>query len=160
MEIERKQFAFDELDDTKESRHLNDDEKLEKYHIYIDLEKTILLEEICVRQKSKVLWLREGDKNIKFSHRVANFHRQCNAITNLLMDGELTTDLTSISKYIMQFYCCLYIKDDFHHPFLDVMDFNSCRHCILYLLRLRPPFLNDAQTLRLNVSLEPNWTSN
>lgn len=49
MEIKRKQFAFDELDDTKESRHLNDDEKLEKYHIYIDLEKTILLEEICVR---------------------------------------------------------------------------------------------------------------
>lgn len=49
VEIKRKQFAFDELDDTKESRHLNDDEKLEKYHIYIDLEKTILLEEICVR---------------------------------------------------------------------------------------------------------------
>ena len=31
-----------------------------------------------------------------------------------------------------------------------------CRHCILYPLQLRPPFPNDAQTLRPKASLEPN----
>ena len=31
-----------------------------------------------------------------------------------------------------------------------------CKHCILYPLRLRPLFPNDAWTLRLKASLEPN----
>ena len=35
-----------------------------------------------------------------------------------------------------------------------------CRHRILYLLRLKPPFPNDAQTLRPKASLEPNKISN
>ena len=35
-----------------------------------------------------------------------------------------------------------------------------CRHRILYPLRLKPPFPNDAQTLRYKASLEPNQISN
>ena len=31
-----------------------------------------------------------------------------------------------------------------------------CKHRILYPLQLGPPFLNDARTLRLKASLEPN----
>ena len=35
-----------------------------------------------------------------------------------------------------------------------------CRHCILYPLRLGPPFPNDARNLRPKASLEPNLTLN
>ena len=35
-----------------------------------------------------------------------------------------------------------------------------CKHRILYHLRLEPPFPNDAQTLRLNASLESKQISN
>ena len=65
-----------------------------------ELEKTSLLEEICWRQKSRVLCIREEDKNTKFFHRIANSHRRFNSIDRLMVDGELSSDLKAIAKCI------------------------------------------------------------
>lgn len=60
-------------------------EKLEKDKLCIEIEKTMLLEEISWRQKSRVLWLREGDNNTKLFLRMANSNRR--SIESLLGDG-------------------------------------------------------------------------
>ncbi|KAK2659184.1 hypothetical protein Ddye_005717 [Dipteronia dyeriana] len=39
------------------------------------------------RQKSRVKWLKEGDKNSKFFHFVANGRRKSNRISDILIDG-------------------------------------------------------------------------
>ena len=81
-----------------------------------ELEKTSLLEEICWRQKSRVLCIREGDKNTKFFHRIANSHRRFNSIDRLMVDGELSSDLKAIAKCISRFYKQLYSKSVIHIP--------------------------------------------
>jgi hypothetical protein len=58
-------------------------EKISKYEVIRDLENSILQEEISWRQKSRVLWLKEGDKCTKFFHRIANSNRRSNAIVSL-----------------------------------------------------------------------------
>ena len=44
------------------------------------------------RQKSKVKWLNEGDRNSKFFHFLANGRRRSNYVGEIVIDGVRTTD--------------------------------------------------------------------
>ena len=48
-----------------------------------------------------MLYLKEGDSNTKFFHQMANSQRRNNAITNLKVDGVLTSDKKSIEDCII-----------------------------------------------------------
>ena len=55
-----------------------------------------------------MLWLSNGDRNTKKFQQVANSPRTFNSITNLLVDGELTTNPATIFESITQFRKRLY----------------------------------------------------
>ena len=95
---------LNDLDLIADCRPLTDEEILEKDWLRTELEKVTLMEEICWRQKSKALWIREGDRNSKFFHRIANSHRRFNTINNLVVKGELTSNPSSIAACISLFY--------------------------------------------------------
>ena len=46
-----------------------------------------MFEEISWRQKSREIWLKEGDRNTKFFHKMANSHRNHNEMARLKIDG-------------------------------------------------------------------------
>ena len=74
------------LDAKEESDGLSSDELLQRKAARDDWAKLSLMEEISWRQKSRVLWLREGDRNTKFFHRMANLHRKYNHLS-FVVDG-------------------------------------------------------------------------
>jgi hypothetical protein len=69
-----------------------------------DLGEVALMQETSWRQKSRAIWLKEGDHKTGFFHRLANSHRRNNVISSLCIDGiitskkELITD--SITPYL------------------------------------------------------------
>ena len=65
---------------------------MEKETFRAELEKEALLEEISWRQKSSVLYLKEGDSNTRFFHKMANYNRINNCIENLMIDGALSSN--------------------------------------------------------------------
>ena len=105
------------LDGKEDNQPLTEEEKLEKATFRADLEKVALLEEISWRQKSKVLFLKEGDSNTRFFHRMANSNRRNNCIENLMIDGALSSNQDRIFDHIVQFYMNLYSEQQEQHPF-------------------------------------------
>ena len=108
-----------ELDDTEDSRPLSIEERGRREQLVVGLEKVILMDEISWRQKSRVLWLKEGDKNSPFFHRIANSNRNVNTIGQLIINGIASTDEDEIREHIAQFYEQLYTEDGRRRPFLD-----------------------------------------
>jgi len=52
------------------------------------------------RQRAKQYWMEDGDLNTKFYHRVANSRRKLNAIENIVVEGELHADDSSVKGAI------------------------------------------------------------
>ena len=109
----------------EESQTLLEEERLELERVRGELEKVILMEEICWRQKSRILHIREGDRNTRFFHCIANSHRRFNSIDRLMVDGELSSDPEAIAGCISHFYRQLYVETVAHRPLLDDVEF-SC----------------------------------
>ncbi|KAG5622396.1 hypothetical protein H5410_007614 [Solanum commersonii] len=84
------QMAY--LDTEREDKVFTDEEIAKKSELLLKYEELLKKEEISWRQKSRVLWLKEGDKNTKFFHKMANAHKRYNNIDQLVIHGETTKE--------------------------------------------------------------------
>ncbi|KAL0303119.1 UNVERIFIED_CONTAM: putative mitochondrial protein [Sesamum radiatum] len=70
-----------------------------------ELTKLILQEEIFWKQRSKVLWLKEGDRNSSFFHAKASHRHQTNYIRRLRnSDGSWTEMVEGIQGCILEYF--------------------------------------------------------
>ncbi len=115
---------LNQFDVLVEDHPLSAEEQNQKEQIVVELERNALLNEVSWRQKSRALWLREGDKNTKFFHCLANSHRRHSSISTLLINREISSDSDDIAACITQFYQSLFTKVDCKRPFLDGLDFS------------------------------------
>jgi hypothetical protein len=112
------------LDRTEETRHLTEEEKDRKRQASRELEASLLLEEISWRQKSRIRWLKEGDKCTKFFHQVANANRRNNSIESLVVNGTPTSDPTMVGNHIVNYYDSLFTEPLNWRPRLDNLEFD------------------------------------
>lgn len=63
-----------------------------------------LAEESLLRQKSRNLWLRVGDKNSKFFYSSLKVRRNRNSIKCLEADGQRIVDKDRIEEHVISFY--------------------------------------------------------
>ncbi|RVW76716.1 Transposon TX1 uncharacterized 149 kDa protein [Vitis vinifera] len=79
-----------------------------------------ILEEISWRQKSRALWLKEGDSNTKFFHRMANARRMGNFISSLTVRGVRLSNEEELKEGIGS-----YFKSLFEEPLVRKPDVES-----------------------------------
>ena len=126
VEIRNKAWAeeLESLDRSDEERGLSEEEKERQRALASKLEASLLQEEICWRQKSRVRWLKEEDKCTKFFHQVANANRKNNSIESLIMDGTSISDPAIISDHIVSFYESLFTEPFSWRLRLDNLEFD------------------------------------
>ena len=81
------------------------------------------LEETFWRQKSRALYVKEGDNNTWFFHRFANSYRNANQIKRIEVDGVLYEDEPDMRSQIVLFYQGLYKETKVGRPTMDGLDF-------------------------------------
>ena len=105
--------------DAKEGEFgLSDAETCERVVVRSEVENLLSLEEISWRQKSRMLWIKEGDNNTKFFHKVTNSRRRYNHLSILEVDGVIYEEESEVAAQVVKFYKNLYQKTEEWRPFM------------------------------------------
>ena len=76
-------------------------EKCHRANLRSQVEHLLSLEEISWRQKSRMLYIKEGDNNTKFFHKMANSHRMFNNLRTLEVDGVVFEEDFEVSNQVV-----------------------------------------------------------
>ena len=115
-------------DDLEKERELGLEEHEERTKAKDDFKSWALMEEISLRQKSRETWLKEGDKNTRFFHRMANAHRRRNFLQNLSINGRRLDKGDEIKEGLVNEFQNLFSAPDCWRPPLLELPFNLIGH--------------------------------
>ena len=103
---EKKKLLFEllGLDAIKEVWGLSNVVQSHRIQIRGDIEYLASLEEIFWRQKSRALFVKEGDNNTCFFHRLANSHRRANQINSIEVDEVVYKDEMDVHSQVVRFH--------------------------------------------------------
>ena len=89
VEVQKKEALSRILfwDNLEKDKALSLEESEEREKAREEYKKWVDLEEVSWRQKSRETWLKEGDRNTSFFHRMANSHRRRNSIRSISING-------------------------------------------------------------------------
>ena len=82
----------------------------------VDLDSLAQFEEIFWRQKSRALWLREGDNNTGFFHKIANSNCRRNYMRCIEVNGIQNEDESELKEKVVEFYSTLYQESEDWRP--------------------------------------------
>ena len=90
--------------DREKDRVLTLEEAEARVVVKEDFKKWCMLEEMSWRQKSRELWLKEGDMNTGFFHRMTNSHRRRNFIGKIKIDGRWVEEESEICNGVVDVF--------------------------------------------------------
>nr|XP_033512764.1 uncharacterized protein LOC117277437 [Nicotiana tomentosiformis] len=104
------------LEQATERRAQTLDEKNNILRLKVEIQQLAKTEETSWRQKSRCLWLKEGDRNTKYFQRIANSNRRYNHIDRLQVGEVIIEDKEKVKEAILDFYQELYTENEDWRP--------------------------------------------
>ncbi|RVX03362.1 hypothetical protein CK203_019838 [Vitis vinifera] len=106
-------------------RTLNEQELEARKEAKEEFKKWAIMEEISWRQKSRQIWLKEGDKNTGFFHKMANSNSRRNCLKKIKVRGIWLSDDQDIQRGVVRAYQDLLSDPGGWHPSMSSLEFDS-----------------------------------
>ena len=113
------------LEDGLTNRILSQDEVKIKKSLQEQLWNAAYAVESMLRQKARVRWLKEGDNNSNYFHRLINHRRRQNAIQGLFINGVWVHDPSSVKNAALHYFKSRFAEENTSRPTLDGVQFPS-----------------------------------
>ena len=138
---ERKKSSLEKVaywDAIETQRLLAPDEMEEKVVVLEDFKNWALIEETYWRQKSREIWLKEGDRNTRFFHKMANSRKRRNHLSKLRINGVRTTEEGTLKQDIVRAFKSLLLDPGDWKANLEGLPLSSISE--LNAINLEQPF--------------------
>ena len=109
----------------EKDRELVLEEREERTKAKEEFKSWVVLEEIYWRQKSRELWLKEGDRNTGFFHRMTNAHRRRNCLRKININGRRLDKEVEIKEGLIAAFKNLLSAPRVWRPSLPELSFNE-----------------------------------
>ena len=83
----------------------------------------VLREQISWRQKSREVWLKNGDNNTRFFHMMANTHNRRNWLSKVKVNGCWYTEENDLKDSVVGAFHNLYSEEGEWFPYIDGLSF-------------------------------------
>ncbi|KAL5182262.1 DExH-box ATP-dependent RNA helicase DExH7, chloroplastic [Glycine soja] len=83
------------------------------------------LHESIMRQKSRSKWIKEGDRNSLYFHKLINYSRRRNALRGLMIDGAWVEDPLLVKAEVLKHFQNRFHEPHPHRPNLDGISFSA-----------------------------------
>ena len=108
-------------DDVEKEKELSLEEAEKREKDREDYKEWVDLEEVSWRQKSREIWLKEGDENTGFFHRMANSHRRRNSISSISINGRRLVKEAEVKEGLVgAFQSLLSTSNSWRPPYPDL----------------------------------------
>ena len=115
-------------DELEKERVLSLEEVEERVKAKDDFKRWALMEETSWRQKSRETWLKKGDRNTGFFHRMANAHRRRNYLKSISINGRKLDTEAEIKEGLVNAYQNLLSDPGGWRPPLPDLALNEIGH--------------------------------
>ncbi|GKV25593.1 hypothetical protein SLEP1_g35004 [Rubroshorea leprosula] len=114
-----------ELDEKEEHSQLSEVDIEKRRNGFLDLWKNMKIQESMWQQKSRKMWLKEGDANSKFFHRSVKGRWRRNEINSIQIKGDQYRGVNEIKEGVMNYFKGLFSEEEWQRPKLDGVSFKQ-----------------------------------
>ncbi|KAH1232791.1 hypothetical protein GmHk_09G025366 [Glycine max] len=121
--IQNLQQKLNEVENLASDRIMSDDEVKAKKSLHQDLWDASNAYKSQLKQKSRAKWLKEGDCNTTYFHKVINFRRNYNALQGILIDGVWVQQPNLVKNEAVNFFLNRFSEQNYSRPTLEGVQF-------------------------------------
>ncbi|GKV07790.1 hypothetical protein SLEP1_g19511 [Rubroshorea leprosula] len=116
------------LDEKGESVQLSEEENIRRKGCFLDLWKNLRIKERMWQQKSRKMWLRDGDANTKFYHNCVKGRWRRNELNSIQVNGKQLREVGELKEGVAKYFQDLFTEYDRRRPKLDGINFKQLSH--------------------------------